>query len=300
MSSTTTTKNINGLIPALTLIFSSVLWGVSWLPLQLLKGKGIDGIPLILISQCILGLLFTYHGWQFSKQSKHWGPLLGIALCGGGAILCFTYALTYGEVIRVMALFYLLPVWGVLGGKVFLGENVGLIRWLGVAMAIVGAFLILGGSKVFSAPPTWLDAMALASGILFAANNMFFRGVTTLPLPTKLMTMFYGCSALCALAMLLGVQSFPSSLSINTWGWVLVYTIFWLLIANIASQWAVTQMETGRSSIILIVELLAAVASAMWIGGESLSGSEWLGCFLILVAAITESLRFSTSQEGVK
>ena len=44
-------------------------------------------------------------------------------LLGGFANLGFTLSMIYGDVIRAMMLFYLAPVWGVLGGALFLGER---------------------------------------------------------------------------------------------------------------------------------------------------------------------------------
>lgn len=248
---------------------------------------------MVFTSQLILALLFTKTGWDLALMRRAWKPTVGIAITGGSAILCFTYALMYGDVVRVMVLFYLLPVWGVLGGRVFLLEPIDRIRWFGVVIAIVGAFLILGGPRIFDSPPTWIDLLALLSGLFFAANNMFFRGAVSLSLPTKLMTMFYGCSVISGLLMLFGAQAWPASLPAVSWGWLVLYTLTWLLLANVGSQWAVTRMEAGRSSIIIIMELVAAVVSAMIISKTNLSLVEWGGCLLVVTAAYLEASRAS-------
>ncbi len=273
------------------LVISSIFWGLSWLPLKFLNQHGFEGIPLLLISQGLLALLFTPLGLKGARQANKSLSLLGIAGAGGAAILCFTYALMYGDVIRVMVLFYLLPVWGVLGGKLFLHEQPDAQRWIGVALALGGAFLILGGFKIFDAPPSWIDLLALASGLFFAANNMLYRAEQALPLSTKLMAMFWGCAVLALLLIVAGVQSLPSVNTGMSWLWLLLYTFTWLLFSNFASQWAVTRMEAGRSSIILIVELVAAVISALLIANERLNGIEWLGCAMVVTAAILEAGR---------
>ena len=41
-------------------------------------------------------------------------------------------------------------------------------------------------------------------------------------------------------------------------------------------------MEAGRASVIIILELVTAVASALWIGGERMSVTEMVGGALIL------------------
>ncbi|MFL0809307.1 MAG: DMT family transporter [Agarilytica sp.] len=277
-------------LPILVLALACIFWGTSWYPLRLLNGLGFNGLFIILFAHVLLALTFL-PAVRRSDVSKRNGPyLVGIAIAGGLAIFSFTYALIYGDVVRVMVLFYLLPVWGVLGGRIFLQERIDRFRWLGVGLALIGAFLILGGAKIFEAPPSWMDALALLSGMGFAANNLLFRGVGHLSLPTKLFSMFAGCAFITGVLFMLGASgsALPVS-SLSNWAWLLLYTFTWLLLANLGSQWAVERMEAGRSSIIIIVELLAAIFSAMLIDDKRLSGIEWLGCVLVVSAALLEA-----------
>lgn len=282
------------LTPVIALIFSSCLWGLSWIPLKALGKLGFEGVFLVLSGQAILSLLFLKAGFSYPLIKKYYKPLFGIFLCGGAAILCFTYALIYGDVIRVMVLFYLLPVWGVLGGKLFLGEKIDAIRLSAVSFALFGAFLILGHVKIFSQPPSWIDLIAFSSGLFFAANNLFFRGVDQLPLTSKLLTMFLGCTCVCLVTMALTSESFPSNaIPFKSYFWLLFYALTWLLMANVLSQWAVTKMEAGRSSVIIIFELFAAVISAVLIGNETIDLIEGIGGLLIVTAAMLEAFRQS-------
>jgi drug/metabolite transporter (DMT)-like permease len=50
-------------------------------------------------------------------------------------------------------------------------------------------------------------------------------------------------------------------------------------------------MEDGRASVIIILELVTAVASALWIGGECMSVTEMVGGALILTTAVIEARR---------
>lgn len=284
-------------IPVLVLIFASCLWGLSWLPLKALSSLGFEGLSLILIGHLILSIIFFRSGFKVSFIRSHTKPLIGIFFAGGSAILCFTYALIYGDVIRVMILFYLLPVWGVIGGRLFLGEHIDWVRWLGMVLALLGAALILGGPDILDEPPTWIDFIAFCSGLFFAANNIFFRGVDAVPLATKLLAMFIGCSVISMVTLGLTQESIPSDIPATHYLWLIVYSITWLLVANILSQWAVTKMEAGRSSIIIIFELFAAVISAMVLGGETMNVLESAGCGLVVVAAFLEAFRMSKTPD---
>ncbi|MEJ2469047.1 MAG: EamA family transporter, partial [Campylobacterales bacterium] len=124
-------------LPVIILLGASVFWGLSWLPLKQINGMGIDGIALTMVAYGILALLLTpVLLRQFPQWRNHKRAMAMITLFGGGANLAFTYALINGDVIRVMVLFYMLPLWGVLGGKFILNEEVDRWRWLGAALAV--------------------------------------------------------------------------------------------------------------------------------------------------------------------
>ncbi len=277
------------MLPVLTLVTTCTFWGLSWIPLKFFSAVGLEGLSLLFVTHSILALVIFPFVLPFPRLSGRLNYILGIGLAGGLGIFSFTYALMYGDVVRVMVLFYLLPIWGVLGGRIFLKEKIGLRRGCGVAIALSGAFLILGGSKILSSPPSWIDALALLSGFSFAMNNILFRGVGHLRLPMKLFAMVVGCALVTGSLMTIGLESFPTSVAPIHWGLLLLYTLTWLLFANVGSQWAVERMEAGRSSIIIIVQLVAAVLSATLLGGESLDLWEWVGCFMVMCAALLEA-----------
>ncbi|MFZ5755570.1 MAG: DMT family transporter [Pseudomonadota bacterium] len=277
--------------PVIVLFAASVLWGCTWWPLKQLAQLGVTGLPQILVAYgsaalLLLPLLFVqYRRWRGEARL-----VAGIFLLGGAANLAFAYALIHGEVVRVMVLFYLLPVWGVLGGRFFLGERIDGQRALAVALALSGAVLILGGPDVLGAPPSWIDLIAIASGFFFAMNNLCFRASQAAPVPAKVAAMFLGCAVFALLLLAGGVQAMPAGIPAFTWLLVIAAGLM-LLTATAGSQYGVTHLEAGRSSVIIIMELVTAVITAAWWAGESMSGMEWLGGALILGAALLEAWR---------
>lgn len=274
------------LIPVFVLLCTSVLWGASWLPLKALHQQGADGLALIACAYGVLAIIALPWVWRARASMRgHWHWLLAIVLFGGAANVSFSYAIIYGDVVRVMVLFYLLPVWGVLGGRFILKEPTAWWRWCGVAMALTGAFIILGGPNILARPIHYLDFIAIGSGIFFAASNLIFRGVQQVSLPPKLFALFLGSSLLAHLLLPSGQlwtgDQFPL-------GWVLLYATTWLLLANWGSLWAITQMPAGRSAIILIMELITAVATQVAFTEQTLQGYVWLGGSLIMGAALLE------------
>jgi drug/metabolite transporter (DMT)-like permease len=215
-------------------------------------------------------------------------------LLGGYANIAFAMAMIHGEVVRTMMLFYLAPVWGVLGGRIFLGERIDLTRWMGVVLALVGAFLVLGGWRLVSAQPTAVDLLALSSGFAFALNNVTTRAAQGVPQGTKAAAVFIGCALMAMVTMMTRNQILPQ-VPWLTWSLLVAFGLGWLLVATLATQWGVTCMEAGRASVILILELLVATVSATLIGGERLSFPEMAGGALIFTGAILEALRAGNS-----
>lgn len=268
------------------------MWGLSWLPLKMLNAHGFTGLSLIWISFGLLSLALTP---VFIIQRKEWinykVKLAIIAFFGGAANLSFAYALIYGDVVRVMVLFYLLPVWGVLGGYLILHEKVDRWRWLGVVLAIAGAFIVLGGFRILLQTPVWTDLVAIAAGFFLAMSILSFRAIQVIPIVSKITVMFYGCFILASILILLTSTPVRTGVTVQAWAGLVAYAFCWLLVANLGSQWAVSKIETGRASIIIILELLTAVASAAIIRGETLSTGEVVGGLMILTAALIEALR---------
>lgn len=282
---------MNPALPLAVLFAASFMWGLAWLPLKQLERMGLSGIALTFIA-CGTGAALLVP--RFVRERRHWRRqarwLLLIALLGGYANLAFTVAMIYGEVVRVMALFYLLPVWGVLGGWLFLGERLDTRRATAVAAALAGALLILGGFDALRGAVAWTDLLAISCGLTFAGNNLVFRARQTIPVASKATAMLFGATLLAAALLVAGGQPWPDT---SAFGWLAAagYGLAWLLVATLGTQFGVTHMEAGRASIIIILELIIAVASAVLIGGERMSPAEMAGGALILAAAVIEARR---------
>ncbi|HEX7953569.1 MAG TPA: DMT family transporter [Burkholderiales bacterium] len=271
------------------LLVAGLLWGLTWMPIKYFGGRGLNGITLTMLSYGLVGLLAL--PWLLYRRASWWPQrrlVLMIALAGGMANVCFLSAIVRGEIVRVMLLFYLAPVWGVLGGRIFFGEPLTRLRVLGVATAVAGAVLLLGGPAVIASPPGIVDLLALASGMLYASQNLFTRAADRTPLDAKSLVVFVGCGLLSGVIVLASGQALPAVSPLLA-GQLFGFAGVWMLAAMVITAWGVSHMEAGRAAILLVFELLAAVVSAMWIAGERLDGMEWLGAALIVGAALLEA-----------
>jgi drug/metabolite transporter (DMT)-like permease len=277
--------------PLVVLAAASCVWGLAWVPLKALGSAGLAGLALILVASAVATAVLTprlvaeRHAWLRDKRG-----LAAIALLGGYSNLTFALATMHGDIVRVMVLFYLLPAWGALGGRIFLGELLDGPRILAVVMALGGAWLTLGGLDALRGSVHWTDWLAISCGIAFAGNNLLFRAKQDLPVGSKTAAMVAGATVLAGALLAAGVQPWPAT-SPAAWAGAVGYGLAWLVIANLATQYGVTHMEAGRASIIILLELVVAVASAVVIGGEHMSATEFAGGALILTAAVIEARR---------
>lgn len=119
---------------------------------------------------------------KFTVLSAH--VIVQSAISGAAfmaALLCFFTALQKGETTRVVPLFgALIPIWTIIFAYLFLGERLWGFEWYGVALLIVGAFLI---SYEPSLAPTAITKslvllIILAAG-LFAISSTMLKAVFT-------------------------------------------------------------------------------------------------------------------------
>ncbi len=278
-------------LPVAVLLFSSSMWGLSWLPLKAFAEHGLSGPWLALLTYGLVGLAGLPWLWrERALWLKDKPLLLALVVLGGWGNAAFVSAMVLGDVVRVMLLFYLAPVWSVLGGRIFLGESVSPRRAGAVALALIGAFLVVGGFSVLDAPLSAADVLALTAGMGFAGNNIVSRAAQAMPTATKTVGLCIGC-ALMALLMILVVPGAPmvAMPSAGVIAGLLAYSLLGLALVIVTWQWSVTRLEAGRSGVIAIAELLVAMLTATLIGDEVMLPREWLGAALIVAAAVLEA-----------
>ena len=276
-------------LPLLLLFFSASLWGLTWWPVKNFAAAGLSGPWLTLLSYGPVGLAGLYFVWrERAAWRRQLGLFLLLGLVGGWANTAFINALLLGDVVRVMLLFYLSPIWSVLGGRLFLGEKVGPRRMLTVALALAGLWFVIGGAQAFDAPLSTSDLLALSAGLAFAGNNLISRATQSVPMVSKTVVVFMGCGVVSAAT--LGWQNLPApTLSVPLGLALLAYGFVWMLLATATWQYGVTHLESGRAGVILITELVVAVLTVTWFGGEEMLPRIWLGGLLIAAASLIEA-----------
>lgn len=269
----------------IVLLLGAAIWGLGWMPLAHFAGQGLAGMPLVL---CTYGLLCALAVPLVLSQRRQWlrqrSALLAICAFGGWATAGLVAALSEGDVVRAMLLFYLAPVWGLLGGRLLFGERLTPSRLGALALAMLGIALTLGISQETFRPLTASDWLALSAGFAFALNNLATRAAEQVPLASKAVVGFIGSAVLGGLFCLLQGTPLPT-IETHQWLQLAGFGLFWLAAMG-AAQFGFSHVEASRAAVLVVIELLVAVLTAAWFGDRELGLREWLGGSLVLAAAL--------------
>lgn len=274
------------LSPVLALLLGATLWGVSWYPLRLLEGQGFYGVWLTLAvyaGALSVGLVMLVR--QRTGLGRHTATLLGMALSGGCTNTAFVLAVLDGNIMRVLLLFYLSPLWAVVLGWFVLGERVSRLALLTLAVAMTGAVIMLWRPTLgMPWPATHADWLAIGAGLAFAVSNVIVRATPQVSIAEKVTSTSFGVLALAAaLILLFGIPipnvTLPVTLA------ALLLGVAGIACMTVLVQYGVTHMAIRRSAVILLFELVAGAVSQQLLSNEVMTLTEWLGGSLIVLAA---------------
>ncbi|EXI84995.1 MAG: carboxylate/amino acid/amine transporter [Candidatus Accumulibacter regalis] len=190
------------------LLGGALIWGVIWYPYRLLRDAGVDGIAS---STLTYGVAFVLGRLVFRRSLLAWAPswtLLWLALAAAACNLGYVLATLSGEVVRVLLLFYLAPLWTVLLSRLLLGERLGRAGAGVVALSLLGAATMLWEPQAgLPAAPDHADWLGLIAGFSFALFNVLSRRAGHLSIESKAMAAFAGVAITGTLLLLVGVGS---------------------------------------------------------------------------------------------
>lgn len=272
--------------PVLGLLYASTFWGVVWYPTRLLEGLGMQGAWLTLVGYGAAFLAFTPFV-RFSARGLRRQPweALWLVVAAGWTNVAFVLAVLEGEVVRVVLLFYLSPIWTVLLGRWLLHEHLTGRTWSMLALGLGGALVMLWDPTVGRVPLNRADMLAVSAGLAFAVNNVMTRRITGLGVRAKTHLSWLGVVVISSLVIVLFTPELPQ-VSPAAWLAATALGVFGFMLSTLAVVYGVSNMPVQRSAVIMLFELVVGAATAWWLAGEAIHAQEWLGGALILSAAL--------------
>lgn len=269
------------------LLFGATMWGIIWYPYRLLEQAGISGAYASLLtyaSALVIGLVLFSRYWR--NLGREPGTLLLLALAAGWTNLAYVLAVIDGEVMRVMLLFYLSPLWTLLLARVLLHEHAGRRGLLVIVSSMSGAFVMLWEpAQGLPLPRDTAEWLALSAGAGFSLTNVLTRRSTHLSLPQKSLAVWGGVTVLALIFLPFSRVAIPGLTEIATGYWILMLVLAVALVATtLLVQYGVTHTLATRAAVIFLFELVVAAVFAYLVANETLSLREMAGGVLIVAA----------------
>lgn len=276
------------------LLFNAFVWGVSWWPFRQLNSLGLHalwatgcafGCAALLIS------LWRPSTWRDVLASP---GLCWLMVASGMANIGFNWGMLVGEVVRVVLLFYLMPVWAAPLARWLLGEPITALTVARIVMAVSGAAIVLYEPGLgMPVPSSLADWLGLVGGIAFAGVNVLLRYNTAERDSARVLAMFAGAGLLATLlaaTMTAAGVIAPPPPPAPLWIAGAIGLAIVALAANLSLQYAAARLPASVTVLVMLSEVVFAAVSASWFAGEALVTRTLIGGAMIVLAAALAAL----------
>jgi drug/metabolite transporter (DMT)-like permease len=284
---------------ALALVFNAFVWGTSWWPLRRLQEAGLHPLWATAIIFTVASLAIAIARPRACLQVARTPALWLLVAAAGLTNASFNWAIVIGDVVRVVLLFYLMPLWTVLLARAVLGERLSKAAAQRVALGAVGAAIVLwppAGSAAASGffgplplPRSLADWLGVVGGFSFAFNNVMLRREANRPEEGRSLAMFVGGAIVAAaLAAFLTTSGAAPAPPAPAWPWLALTGALTLvfLVGNLSLQYGAARLPANRTAVVMLTEVVFASLSAVALGGGTLTGRLAVGGAFIVAGAV--------------
>jgi len=276
-------------MPIAGVLSGALVWGLIWYPFRVLNLAGMSGPETILatyILAMLCGLFMLPRVWRELPIAGGWA--IGLVLSAGWSNLGYVLGMLHGEVMRVLLLFYLAPLWTIFFSYGLLGERLTRYGYMVMALSISGALIMLWSPQSgLPLPQNVSEWLGLSAGMSFALSNVISRRAAHLSIEVKSYSVLFGTVLLTAPFVWWqgGVSLQTLAMDIQTWV-ILVLLGLVLCCTGFAVQFGITHMLSNRAMLLFLFELVVAALSSYLLAHESMQLRDWLGAVLIVSASM--------------
>jgi len=271
------------------LLSGAAVWGLVWYPFRILEQAGISGLLSSFLTYAIaliIGLAVSGPIWRELRVAGWWGLLL--ILSAGWTNYGYVQAIIEGEVMRVLLLFYLAPLWTVIFSHFLLGERLNRFGYVVIFLSLSGAVVMLWQPSLgLPVPQNRAEWIGLSAGMSFALTNVIVRHTHYLSVNFKSAAVWLGTVLLTGIMLLYGsgAAAQVTSITLDSW-WLLALVGLVLCATSFAVQFGLTHMPANQAIVLLLFELLFAAVAAYFLVDEKMGMQEFIGAVLIVSASL--------------
>lgn len=276
-------------MPVVGVLSGALVWGLIWYPYRVLQDIGVSGAMATFITYLLAmlcGAFMLPRVWR-ERATFNWWALL-LILSAGWANLGYVLGMLGGEVMRVLLLFYLAPVWTILFSFWILHERLNRYGYFVVLLSFSGAIVMLWEPELgLPLPQNLSEWLGLSAGMGFALSNVTSRRAAHLSVEAKSFSLWLGTAAL-TLPFLLWQGGVGAQLmAIGMQSWLMLALMGLVLCAtSFAVQYGVTHLSANRAVVLFLFELVVAAVSSYFLADEAMGLRDWIGATLIISASL--------------
>ena len=277
-------------ITAITgLLSGAAVWGMVWYPFRILEEAGISGMLssfLVYSIALLVGLAISGPVWRELRTAGWWGLLL--LFSAGWTNFGYVQAIIEGEVMRVLLLFYLAPLWTVFFAHFLLGERLNRYGFAVITLSLGGAIVMLWQPQLgLPVPQNRAEWIGLSAGMSFALMNVIVRHTQHLSVNFKSASVWLGTILLTGMMLVYsgGLAAQISAITPGSWGLLLLLGLV-MCAVSFAVQFGLTHLPANQAIVLLLFELLFAAVAAYFLAGEKMGLQELIGAVLIVSASL--------------
>jgi drug/metabolite transporter (DMT)-like permease len=286
-------------LPVAGILSGALVWGLIWYPYRALQEAGVTG-PLATLITYLLAMLcgafMLPRVWRELPRAGWWA--VGLVLSAGWSNLGYVLAMLHGEVMRVLLLFYLAPLWTILFSYWLLGERLNRYGYLVMALSCSGAAIMLWEpQRGLPLPQNISEWIGLSAGMSFALSNVVSRRAAYLSVEAKSYSVLFGTALLTA-PLLWWQGGMPAQmLAMDAQTWLILGLLGIALCAtSFAVQYGVTHLLSNRAMLLFLFELVVAAISSYFLANEVMQLRDWLGALLIVSASLLSGKLYAVSK----
>jgi len=282
---------IKSWLPIFSLLFGAFVWGIIWYPYRLMANAGVSGIYSSLYVFILTIAIALPYFFITKKKVPIWSKDFWLlALVAGYTNISYVLAVIDGEVVRVMLLFYLSPVWTIFLAHFMLNEDTQKRHYIAVFISLIGAFIMFWEPGYLIHLDSKSDWLALSSGLGFAITNVMTRKHEHMTVNQKALAIWLGVIVVAIICIMFDKNAMPTLDFFRPVDAAIMMAIaLSLFLSTLLVQFGVTQIKAVEASSFFLFEIVVAAISSYFLVGESIAFNGWLGGIFIIAGVILSS-----------
>ncbi len=282
---------IKSWLPIFSLLFGAFVWGIIWYPYRLMANAGVSGIYSSFYVFILTIAIALPYFFITKKKVPIWSKDFWLlALVAGYTNISYVLAVIDGEVVRVMLLFYLSPVWTIFSAHFMLNEDTQKRHYIAVFISLIGAFIMFWEPGYLIHLDSKSDWLALSSGLGFAITNVMTRKHEHMTVNQKALAIWLGVIVVAMICIMFDKNALPTLDFFRPVDAAIMMAIaLSLFLSTLLVQFGVTQIKAVEASSFFLFEIVVAAISSYFLVGESIAFNEWLGGIFIITGVILSS-----------